>query len=72
MSEDIDFEVPRLYDLPERELEPFDITLFNGIFYHLPEPVGGLRIAADLPERAADGGHCDSRRQRGWRAGRRI
>ena len=37
-----------LYDLPELRLDPFDITVFNGIFYRLPEPVGGLRIAADL------------------------
>jgi tRNA (mo5U34)-methyltransferase len=45
---EIDFEVRDLYELPDRGLEPFDITLFNGIFYHLPEPVGGLRLAADL------------------------
>jgi SAM-dependent methyltransferase len=42
------FEVLDLYDLPERRLQPHDITLFNGIFYHLPDPVRGLRIAADL------------------------
>jgi tRNA (mo5U34)-methyltransferase len=37
-----------LYDLPERKLEPFDFTVFSGIFYHLPEPVTGLKIAADV------------------------
>jgi tRNA (mo5U34)-methyltransferase len=37
-----------LYDLPKLNLEPFDITIFKGIFYHLPDPVAGLRIAADL------------------------
>jgi SAM-dependent methyltransferase len=42
------FEVLDLYDLPQRGLSNFDITLFNGIFYHLPDPVRGLRIAADL------------------------
>jgi len=47
-ADDIDFRVLDLYDLPQLALEPFDFTLFNGIFYHLPEPVGGLRIAADL------------------------
>jgi tRNA (mo5U34)-methyltransferase len=42
------FEVLDLYDLPRKDLDPFDITLFNGIFYHLPEPVGGLKLAAEL------------------------
>jgi hypothetical protein len=27
-----------LYDLPTLGLEPFDITIFAGIFYHLPDP----------------------------------
>jgi tRNA (mo5U34)-methyltransferase len=49
-SDGIEFEVCDLYDLPELGLEPFDITLFNGIFYHLPDPIRGLRIAADLTE----------------------
>jgi SAM-dependent methyltransferase len=47
-TDDIDFEVMNLYDLPARGLEPFDITGFAGIFYHLPDPVTGLKIAADL------------------------
>ncbi len=37
-----------LYDLPKRELQPFDLTYFSGIFYHLPDPITGLKIAADL------------------------
>lgn len=37
-----------LEELPQLDLEPFDLTLFAGIFYHLPDPVAGLRIAADL------------------------
>jgi tRNA (mo5U34)-methyltransferase len=43
---DIHFEVSDLYSLPE--LEPFDITIFSGLFYHLPDPITGLKIAADL------------------------
>lgn len=35
-------------ELPALGLQPFDVTLFAGIFYHLPDPVAGLRIAADL------------------------
>jgi tRNA (mo5U34)-methyltransferase len=43
----IDFEVRDLYTLPQRGLPQFDITLFMGIFYHLPDPMTGLKIAAD-------------------------
>jgi SAM-dependent methyltransferase len=44
--EGIEFATSTLDGLPP--LEPFDVTLFRGIFYHLPDPVAGLRIAADL------------------------
>ena len=37
-----------VYDLPELGLEPFDITIFDGLFDHLPTPSPGLKIAADL------------------------
>ena len=47
-SDDMEFEVADLYDLPDRGLEPFDIGIFSGVFYHLPDPILGLRIAADL------------------------
>jgi hypothetical protein len=49
-SSGLRFEVLDLYDLPGRPLTRFDITLFNGIFYHLPDPIRGLRIAADLTD----------------------
>jgi tRNA (mo5U34)-methyltransferase len=45
-EQDMSFEVADLYALPE--LEPFDLTVFSGLFYHLPDPVAGLKIAADL------------------------
>lgn len=44
----MNFEVMDLYDLPKRGLEPFDVTMFKGIFYHLPDPITGLKAAADL------------------------
>jgi tRNA (mo5U34)-methyltransferase len=47
-SDGVRFEVCDLYGLPKMRLEPFDVTLFKGIFYHLPEPITGLKIAADL------------------------
>jgi tRNA (mo5U34)-methyltransferase len=47
-ADHIRFEVCDLYSLPQLGLGPFDITLFNGIFYHLPDPIRGLKIAADL------------------------
>jgi SAM-dependent methyltransferase len=45
---DIDFDICDLYELPKLGLEPFDIVFFRGIFYHLPDPITGLKIAADL------------------------
>ena len=42
------FQVQDLYELPRLGLDRFDVTLFNGIFYHLPEPLAALRVAADL------------------------
>jgi tRNA (mo5U34)-methyltransferase len=47
-TEDVRFAVRDLYELPALGLEPFDVTLFQGILYHLPDPVRGLKIAADL------------------------
>jgi len=47
-TDDMRFEVCDLYDLPAMQLEPFDVTIFNGLFYHLPDPVTGVKIAADL------------------------
>ena len=47
-TDDVRFEVRNLYELPSLGLEPFDVTLFRGLFYHLPDPITGLRIAADL------------------------
>ena len=47
-SENMEFEVCDLYDIPSKNLSPFDITIFKGIFYHLPDPIAGLEIAANL------------------------
>jgi SAM-dependent methyltransferase len=49
-SDDMRFEVSDLYELPALQPGRFDITLFLGIFYHLPDPVTGLKIAADLTD----------------------
>jgi tRNA (mo5U34)-methyltransferase len=45
---DVGFAVCELADLPGLKLDTFDVTLFSGLFYHLPDPVAGLRVAADL------------------------
>jgi len=45
--EGVTVEVGDLYGLPGRAVGRFDLTLFLGLFYHLPDPIGGLRIAAD-------------------------
>src|SRR5919108_6435895 len=49
-SDDMRFEVCDLYDLPSLDLGRFDVTFFFGIFYHLPDPVSGLKIAADMTD----------------------
>lgn len=49
-SDDMRFEVSDLYDLPALEQGRFDVTLFLGIFYHLPDPITGLKLAADLTD----------------------
>jgi len=46
-SDGIEFAVSDLADLPAMKLPRFDVTLFSGIFYHLPDPIAGLRAAAD-------------------------
>jgi SAM-dependent methyltransferase len=64
-SEGMRFEVRDLYELPSMQIGPFDVTVFNGIFYHLPDPVTGLKIAADLTnelilvDTATLSGHAD-------------
>jgi hypothetical protein len=49
-SDGMTFEVLDLYKLPERGLVPADLTIFNGLFYHLPDPITGLKVAADLTQ----------------------
>lgn len=46
-SANIEFATLDLASLPGLDLGTFDVTLFNGIFYHLPDPITGLRTAAD-------------------------
>lgn len=46
--DNIRFDVMDLYDVPGQNFQQFDFTYFSGIFYHLPDPVTGLKIAADL------------------------
>jgi tRNA (mo5U34)-methyltransferase len=46
-SDHIEFATLDLAALPDRRLAPFDVTLFFGLFYHLPDPIAGLRIAAE-------------------------
>ena len=47
-KDDIEVQVRDLYELPELGLEPFDVVLSHGVFYHLPDPILGLKVAADL------------------------
>lgn len=36
-----------LYDLEKKQLPQFNLSIFKGIFYHLPDPVHALKIVAD-------------------------
>ena len=44
----IEFRVMDLYELGTQGFNKFDFVYFSGIFYHLPDPVTGLKLAADL------------------------
>jgi SAM-dependent methyltransferase len=44
----MEFRKADLYDIPKLDLPKFDITWFSGILYHLPDPITGLKIAADM------------------------
>ncbi len=44
----IQFMTMDLYEVPQQNLDRFDLVYFSGLFYHLPDPVTGLKIAADL------------------------
>jgi tRNA (mo5U34)-methyltransferase len=46
-TDGVRFGVHALDELDEVDPGRFDVTLFNGIFYHLPDPVHGLKLAAD-------------------------
>lgn len=37
-----------LYDLDAAELGAFDLVLFLGLLYHLPDPLGALRVVRNL------------------------
>lgn len=47
-SDRLEFHVMDLYDVPKHDFGQFDMTYFSGIFYHLPDPITGLKIAADM------------------------
>jgi tRNA (mo5U34)-methyltransferase len=49
-SDEMRFEVADLYDVPSLGLGRFDVTFFFGIFYHLPDPVSGLKAVADMTD----------------------
>jgi 2-polyprenyl-3-methyl-5-hydroxy-6-metoxy-1,4-benzoquinol methylase len=46
-SDGMSFEVCDLYDLPSRDPGEFDVSIFKGLFYHLPDPISGLKLVAD-------------------------
>lgn len=47
-TDNVEFGVCDVYDLPQRGLPMFDLTMFKGIFYHLPDPITALKNASDL------------------------
>lgn len=46
----VEFAIGDLTALAAMQLPRFDVTLFMGVFYHLPDPISGLRAAADRTE----------------------
>ena len=70
-SDGIRFEVCDLYDLPALDPGRFDVTFFNGIFYHLPEPDHGPEAGRRPHRRAARAEHRHDGRPARRRARRR-
>ena len=46
-TSDMGFEVCDIYDIDSLGLGRFDICIFHGILYHLPDPIMGLKVVAD-------------------------
>jgi tRNA (mo5U34)-methyltransferase len=42
------FDVCDLYGLGQLGMEPFDVTMLEGTLCHLPDPIAGLKVAADM------------------------
>lgn len=45
---EVEFKILDIYDLPTLERNAFELTIFKGIFYHLPDPVTALKIVAEM------------------------
>jgi hypothetical protein len=46
-SDGLRFEICDIYELPSLTNDQFDICLFKGIFYHLPDPIHAVKLVAD-------------------------
>ena len=47
-SEDMQFDVCDLYELPSRALAPVHLTINAGVLYHVPDPIRAIEITAEL------------------------
>lgn len=74
----IEFQVCDLYDLPKLNRPPVEITMFKGIFYHLPDPITGLKVAADMTREvmffntSTTWGEADGYLKCGWESRERL
>lgn len=53
LASKVRYEIAEVYELPSRQLQPFDFTLFLGVLYHLRHPLRALEIVCGLTRQIA-------------------
>jgi SAM-dependent methyltransferase len=47
-TDNIEFIVSNIYDIPNKNIGKFDVSMYSGLFYHVEEPFLSLKILSDV------------------------